>query len=401
MFSDYYDYVILGAGITGLSIARELVLGNTCASISIFEKEAQLGKHGSGRNSGVLHSGIYYPENTLKAKVCSKGAKLMAEYCDEHNLPIKRLGKVIVPIHNGDDNKLELLYKRAQSNKVDVQFINSNQLYKLEPEARTATGRALYSPNTAVIDPKAVLLNIERELHSNDVSVYYSSRITKVDPDNSAIFVKGKRIRYGKLYNATGQFSDQVAHHFGLAESYTILPFKGIYYRLDENAGLNINGLIYPVPDLNVPFLGVHTVKDIKDKIYFGPTAVPAFGRENYKGLEGVNLKDAIDISRHLVEQYIANKNGFRKFSNEEAGRYFKGNFTKAARAIVPNIKSEYLLPSSKVGIRAQLLDKKNKELVMDFVVKQKENTVHVLNAVSPAFTSAFEFSRYVIKQTK
>ncbi len=393
-----FDYIILGAGIVGLTIAKTLVEKYSDSKILIIEKEPQSGLHGSGRNSGVMHSGIYYPSDSLKALVCSEGSKKMASYCDEHNLPINRMGKVVVPTKEHDDPQVELLFQRGQENGAKVEIIDEQQLKEIEPDARTASGRALYSPNTAVVDPKAILKKIINELEDNNVEIQYSTQCKSVDAKKSIIYTEKDKMSYGVLYNATGQYADKIAKLFGAAENYTSLPFKGLYYKLSHESNIHFNGLIYPVPDLNVPFLGVHTVKTIDGNQYLGPTAIPAFGRENYQGLEGVNIAETGQISYHLIQQYIKNNQGFRQFAHEEAFRFLKKNFTQAVQALVPAIKEEYLLPSNKVGIRAQLLNTKTRKLEMDFLVERKDNTVHILNAVSPAFTSSLKFAELVVE---
>ena len=260
------------------------------------------------------------------------------------------------------------------------------------------TSRALYSPETAVIDPHAVLEHVANDIRQNGVHIQFNSPVKNADPDKNYVEVNsGKQFTYDRLFNAAGQFTDRIAHLFDAGKRYTLLPFKGFYYRLSKNSNLRINGLIYPVPDLNVPFLGVHSVKIITDEIYFGPTAVPAFGREHYQGLKGIEFQDGAAISYHLVQQYLRNKQGFRQFVHEEAGRFLKRKFVEAAQALIPRLKSEHLEASDKVGIRAQLLDREKHELVMDFLIERKGNTVHVMNAVSPAFTSAFEFAKYIV----
>ena len=395
----HYDHVIMGAGIIGLTIARELINKFPKSKILLIEKEPMSGLHGSGRNSGVMHSGIYYPPDSLKGIVCAEGSKRMADYCMENNLPINRMGKVVIPTKIEDDPQVELLYERAIKNSAKVELIDEQQLKSIEPEAKSISGRALYSPGTAVVDPKAILKSLVKELKDKGVKIHYLARCISAESKKSVINVDTDKISYGELYNATGQHADKVAKMFGAAKNYTSLPFKGMYYKLSPKSNIRFNGLIYPVPDLNVPFLGVHTVKTINNDQYLGPTAIPAFGRENYTGFEGVNLSESSQISYHLVRQYIKNNQGFRQYAHEEAFRFLKKNFTSAVQALVPGIKEEYLLPSNKVGIRAQLLNTKTNELEMDFLVERKGNTVHILNAVSPAFTSSLKFAELVVNK--
>ena len=395
-----YDLIVLGAGITGLSVARQQLIQDSDCKVLILEKELQVGLHGSGRNSGVLHSGIYYPTGTLKAKFCAEGAKLMDKYCIENDLPISRYGKVILPTKLEDDNQLDLLYKRAIKNGAEVEIISQNKLKQLEPEAYSITSRALYSPNTSVVDPHAVLNKIMLDLLDYGVDIIFGEKIVSADTHKSIISTNKKNLyKYSHLVNCTGQYSDLVSKIFHVGEQYTLLPFKGLYYGLNKSSNIQINGLIYPVPDLNVPFLGIHSVKLVDGDTYFGPTAIPAFGRENYHGFSGINMNDATSISYHLLRQYISNKKGFRRFTHQEASRFLKSKFLENMRKIIPRLSSHDLDRSSKVGIRAQLLDKKRNELVMDFLIERKGNTTHVLNAVSPAFTSAFAFAKYILNK--
>jgi len=347
----------------------------------------------------VLHSGIYYPEGTLKARMCASGAKMMAEYCDNNKLPIARLGKVILPIMENDGPQLELLYQRATANGARVELLDEKQLHEFEPSARTATGKALLSPDTAVVEPLPIVNHLLQELVEKGVEIQFDSEIKRADVSNSLLSTKIGQHGYGWLFNSSGQYADKVGKLFGVGNRFTLLPFKGIYYKLSGSSKVICNGLIYPVPDLNVPFLGVHYTKKLDGSVYLGPTAVPALGREHYRGLEGLSLSETFPILFRLAQQYVLNQQGFRYFSHSEALRFFKGKFAEAARQLTPDLKTEDLLASDKVGIRAQLLDVKKHELVMDFVVENGANSTHVLNAISPAFTSSMSFAKYIVDQ--
>ena len=395
-----YDLIILGAGITGLSVARQKILSDSDCNILIIEKEHKLGMHGSGRNSGVLHSGIYYPSDTLKAKFCAEGSKLMSNYCEENSLPIVQCGKVILPTKIEDGSQIDLLYDRGINNGALVEIISQEELSEIEPEAKTTTMGALYSPNTSVVDPRAILDNIKFNLEDSGVTILFNERVISADPGASIVETNNKnRFKYGHLINCTGQYSDVVSKMFNVGKKYTLLPFKGLYYGLQKNSNIQLNGLIYPVPDLSVPFLGIHSVKLVNGDVYFGPTAVPAFGREHYQGFEGINIKDATSISYHLLRQYASNKNGFRSYTHQEMHKFLKSEFLKSIQKLIPRLSINDLVASEKVGIRAQLLDIKKNELVMDFLVERVDNTTHVLNAVSPAFTSAFSFAKYILNK--
>ena len=395
-----YDLIVLGAGITGLSVARQKLLDEPDCKILIIEKECKIGMHGSGRNSGVLHSGIYYPSSTLKARFCAEGSKLMSQYCEDHNLPILRCGKIILPTNVADESQIDLLHDRGLANGASVEIISQKEIREIEPEANPIVQKALYSPNTSVVDPHKVLEKIQFELINSGVTILFNEKLMSAIPDKSTIKTnKGHSFEYGHLINCTGQHSDVVSKIFGVGRKYTLLPFKGLYYGLHKNSNIRLNGLIYPVPDLNIPFLGVHSVKLVNGSVYFGPTAIPAFGREHYEGFEGINVKDASSITYHLLRQYISNKKGFRTYTHQEASRFLKSEFLKSMQNLIPNLSSNDLVTSQKVGIRAQLLDKVRNELVMDFLVEKMDNTTHVLNAVSPAFTSAFSFAKYILNK--
>lgn len=392
-----YDYVIIGGGIIGLTLAKTILNKKDNVKICVLEKENKIGLHGSGRNSGVLHSGIYYPERSLKAKLCADGARKMSVYCEERGLPINRIGKVIVPTKEQDDQALDLLYKRAEINGAKVSLINESELQKIEPEARTATARALYSPETAVIDPQAVLKSLITELQNQGVDFKYGAMVCDADPDKEIVRVSsGESYKYGMLINATGQHSDRVSNLFQVGQEFTILPFKGAYLKLDKSSKIKINGLIYPLPDLSLPFLGVHSIKTISGDVYFGPTAIPALGRENYNGVSGIEAKDIMSIGSQCAKMYFGNEQGFRKHTHQELLRSIKYFNLKAAKELVPNLRANDLHKSNKVGIRAQLVDKVKRKLEMDFIVRKKDNTVHILNAVSPAFTSSLAIAEYI-----
>ena len=375
-----YDTIVIGGGIVGLAIARELLSRDPKQRIAIFEKEPELGRHASGRNSGVLHSGIYYPPASLKGRLCTEGSRLMREYCDERKLPIARIGKVIVPAGESEDAQLEVLLERARANGARAEIVSD--VHELEPEARA--GRALFSPDTAVVDPKRILASLADELRAGGVEFVFNREATEID-----------RGMYGFLVNAAGLHADRIARPFGVGERYTILPFRGRYYKLA--APFVIRRLIYPVPDLRVPFLGVHFTNAVDGTTYIGPTAMPALGRENYSGVRGIRIGDAASIATTIVRQYATNKQGFRTLLHQEASRLLKPNFAAAARALVPRIETKQLKPSTKAGIRAQLFDRVKNELVMDFVLERGERSLHVLNAVSPGFTTAFSFARFAL----
>jgi len=394
------DFLIIGAGIVGISIAIELKKRHPSQKIIIFEKETTPGKHSSGRNSGVLHSGIYYPENSLKAKVCAQGARELADYCLEQKLPLNKIGKLLIPVNTQDASQLDTLEKRALANGVKTERLDEISLHKKEPEVRSANGEALWVPSTSVGDASAVMRSLVNDAVKLGVDIRCGVQIKKVDISSRKVTLQDQtEIGYQHAINSAGLHADSVAHMFGMGQRYSLLPFKGIYWKLAPSSGIQINHLIYPVPDLRVPFLGVHTTTAIDGTIYLGPTAVPAFGRENYFGLENIAFKDFGRINRLLLQQFIKGRDGFRRLAWQEGRRYFKPWFADAARALLPRLKNEHLLACDKVGIRAQMFDHFEGKLVTDFLVEGDEHSTHILNAISPAWTSSLPFARYVIDQ--
>jgi len=390
------DYVIIGAGVVGLAVARELKRREPKAQVVVLEKEDRPGRHASGRNSGVLHSGIYYPPGSLKARICAAGARAMADYCEARGLPLRRIGKILVPTAEADAPQLDLLAERAAANGVEVERLDASALARREPEARSATGEALFVPSTSVVSPAEVMAALADETRSAGVELRCGGRLECVDPDRRDLIWAGERIGYGHAVNAAGLHADTVAHRFGVGRRYTLLPFKGLYWQLDPASGIRINHLIYPVPDLRVPFLGIHTTTAIDGSVYVGPTAIPAFGRENYRGLEGVTGAEFVRIGWLLARQLLAGRDGIRRLAWQEGRLHSRRRFARAARALLPRLRAEHLIACGKVGIRAQMLDRKEGRLVGDFLVESGPASTHVLNAVSPAFTSAFPLARHL-----
>lgn len=392
-----YDFVIIGGGIIGLTVAHELRRRNKKASILLLEKETKFGLHSSGRNSGVLHSGIYYSPGTLKAQMCSQGAKEMEQFCTKHHLPINRIGKIILPTQKTDSLLMHTLCCNGNANGVSFHIINSTELKKLEPEANSITGKALYVPQTSVIDPLSILKQLVRECH--DVDFQVGSRLSFMKNVVKIYQKQWKRIYYGTLINCAGLYADKVAYQLGYHHQFDILPIKGCYYKLDKTSGIKINHLIYPVPDLNMPFLGVHFTSAVNGVVYIGPTAIPALARENYKWLDDVNLKDTTRILYLLVLQFLRNKQNFRQFAITEGSKIFKSCFVRHAQKLIPNIDTKHLLSCDKVGIRPQLVNSTTGELLMDMLVVKQDRNLHVLNAISPAFTCSFPFARFVVEK--
>jgi L-2-hydroxyglutarate oxidase LhgO len=394
-----YDFVIIGAGVVGLTLARELVKrGHT--KICVLEKEPVIGVHSSGRNSGVLHAGIYYAADSIKAKVCSRGAARLREYAAEHGIACRALGKVIVAQREDLAPQIDVIYQRSIKNGIRVEKIDSQQLKELEPHA-ISHGAALFSPDTAVIDSKAVLAQLEKDLKAHNVEIFKNDEVLGVDLKSKTIHTRSTQYGFGHFFNAAGLHADKVAHWVGVGKKYRILPFKGIYKKLAPHAAMKFRGSVYPVPDLAVPFLGVHITRTVNDDVMVGPTAIPAFGRENYSICGGLNPSELPVMARDLLTMVYRNGGGFRKMVLEELGKYRKSGYAKCVRDLAPSIQASDILNSGKVGLRAQLIDEEKMKLEMDFIIERGPFSTHVLNAISPAFTSSMAFAELILEHAE
>ena len=388
------DILIVGGGIIGLTIARELVQ-NGYENIIIIDKEKDLGKHASGRNSGVLHAGIYYAPDSLKAKSCLSGNFLMRAYCKEKGLPLLETGKVIVTRSEDEIPILKELYERAIANGARVDLIDRHQLNEIEPNARTCE-QALYSHHTAVVDPKKVVLSLKTDLAATGkVKFLLDCAFRETSGRSTAITSLGK-IGFNYAINAAGAHCDRVAQAFNVGLHLRMIPFKGIYKKLKRDKSHLVHGNIYPVPDIRNPFLGIHFTRNVHGEVYLGPTAIPALGRENYGVIQGIDAEGFKIIYRDAV-LFFANPK-FRDVALREPRKYLSQFFFSSAAELVKQLDPADIEPAEKVGIRAQLVDWENKELVMDFLVVHEENSIHVLNPVSPAFTSSMDLAQKLVR---
>ena len=394
------DVVIVGGGMVGLSIANQLLERAIASSVIVLDKEPELGRHSSGRNSGVLHAGLYYKPDSVKARVCVEGARRLRNWVLERGLPLNACGKVIVPQRSDLDGQLDLLAERGVANGAQVEFWDENQLRELIPEARSASGRAIWSPNTAVVKPISVLRRLQQELRERGVSFLASNTGWIADPERRLLqLADGRSIAYGHLINSAGLQADRVAHPFGVGHEYSLLPFKGLYWQLKQGCPIQLPTNLYPVPDLNVPFLGVHFTPntDPIPQVSIGPTAVLALGRENYRGLEAVEPAMAAGNFALLAHQYLANKGGFRRYVHEQAFLGLPPLLLRSAQQLIPALRAKHLELSQKVGIRSQLFNRRTKSLEDDFLCLPGPASTHILNAISPAFTASFALADLIL----
>ena len=381
-----FDFIIIGSGIIGLTIAHALKNRTLDARILILDKEPSEAQHASGRNSGVLHSGFYYTADSLKAKFTVDGSRAMMAYVKAKGLSINQCGKLVVAQNEYELGQLDELLSRGKRNGSNVRLVDESQVFDIDPNVKTFK-RALYSPDTASIDPKEVCASLSNDLLKLGVEFSYNTKYLSCT-QNVVQTTQGD-FGGGKIINCAGLYADRVAQDFGFGLKYTMIPFKGLYLKYTKNkTDVNIN--IYPVPNLKNPFLGVHFTKTVTGDIKIGPTAIPAFWRENYDSRSGFSFNEMAEVLFFESKLYLTNAFNFRSLAHEEMRKYNKEYFISLALSMVKYIDPKGFTEWTKPGIRAQLLDKKTLSLVQDFVVEGDNKSVHVLNAVSPAFTCSF-----------
>ncbi len=390
-----YDYLIIGGGIMGLTIGYELRKKYPEKSIAIIEKENDVALHASGRNSGVLHAGFYYTSSSLKAKFTVDGNKIMKDFCHENGIFVNECHKVVVA---GDENELEALYeleRRGKQNGVDIKLIDEEELFEIEPNSSTYK-KALYSPTTASVDPTEVCQKLKEILITQKIDFYFNTKYIKKDKDY--IFTNKFKFKAGFLINAAGLYADVIARDYGYSKDRIIIPFKGIYLKY-SGKDMPIHTNIYPVPNLLNPFLGVHYTITSHNHIKIGPTSIPAFWRENYEGFSNFNLKEFLQITYYEAILFFTNSFNFRKLAINEIKKYNRKHFVNLAKKLTKKVDEDLFNEWMKPGIRAQLLNKKTLELEMDFVVEGDSKSLHLLNAVSPAFTCSFSLARFLVAE--
>jgi len=389
------DFLIIGGGIIGLNIALSLKQKYSDCSITIIEKEPEPGLHASGRNSGVLHAGFYYSADSMKACFCQEGNRRLTEYCLQKHIPMNQCGKLVVASNVNDLQGLDELWRRGRGNGVDLIRLTAQEAREIEPRVRTFQ-RALYSPSTSTVSPVHVMHALHQDVIEAGImlqanTAYISHQGTKVRTSRGLIDA-------GYVVNAAGLYADHIALDYGFSQDYRVLPFKGLYLYSSEKKPI-IRTNIYPVPDLHKPFLGVHFTVDVFGKVKIGPTAIPALWREQYHGMERFDLLETAEILQREIVLFYANRFDFRSLALEELRKSSRRYMTKLAGFMLDDVHGRLFQQWGKVGIRAQLVNIRNKTLEMDFKFERDKGSFHVLNAVSPAFTCSMPFADFVVNE--
>ena len=319
-----YDFAIIGSGIIGLTLAYKLKYKFNKSNIIIFEKEPNSISHGSGRNSGVLHSGIYYEPGSLRANLCVKGAKELKEYIKSENLWINECGKLLIPTSEYSYSNLENLFDRAKKNGVEINKIKNDEIKKIEPNTNCQFDYGLHVPFTSVADPKEVSNSLVENLRKMNVAINYNARILKISEQK--LFTKDNTIEAGHIFNCAGLFADELAKNSNLKFRYSFLPFKGKYWKI-KNKNFKLNHLVYPIPDLRYPFLGLHSSHNRHGEFYIGPSSTPVFGREQYDGIIGNNFIESINLFFNFSKKIIFNENKLQTLALQEFSLLTKNGF--------------------------------------------------------------------------
>lgn len=386
------DFLIIGGGIIGINIARELKKKYTDAKVMVLEKEPDCGYHASGRNSGVLHAGFYYSADSLKARFTKVGNQLLTEYCQQKNIRVNQCGKLVVAKDEGEQVALDELLKRGKRNQIRLEEISEKEAREIEPRVKTHE-RALFSPTTSSVDPLEVLQAMKQDAIQEGVEVKTGVRYLR--RQGKIVITSSGNIEPRYVVNAAGLYADKIARDFGFSRKYRILPFKGLYlYSSDPKGSVRTN--IYPVPDLRNPFLGVHFTLTAGGQVKIGPTAIPAFWREQYSGVDNFDPAEFFEIILRQLGLFTGSDFDFKKLAYSEIRKYSKSRMVSLASSLLTGVKRSSYRKWGKPGIRAQLLNIESKKLEMDFVFEGDQESMHVLNAVSPAFTCSIPFSRHV-----
>jgi L-2-hydroxyglutarate oxidase len=389
---------IIGGGIVGVATAYQLLNETSDCEIILLEKENRVAAHQTGNNSGVIHSGIYYKPGSLKAKNCLRGYDFLIDFCKKHNIDYELCGKVIVAINEHEISALEKLYDRGNEHGLKgLKYLTSQEIKEIEPECTGVKG--VFVPQTGIVDYKRVTEKLAEEVLQNSrASILLSSKVNAISYSDSRVNIaytspEGKKnIQVDYAINCAGLYCDKIAELSGEKLNVKIIPFRGEYFTVKPERAHIIKNLIYPVPDSNFPFLGVHFTRRITGEIEAGPNAVFAFKREGYK-------KTDFSASEFLESIFWR---GFQKVAfkywQTGIGEYYrsfsKRAFTKALQKLVPAVTINDLEPAG-AGVRAQACDKQG-NLIDDFYIQESEQFIHVLNAPSPAATSSLSIGMHI-----
>ena len=389
------DVAIIGGGIVGLATAYHLTQQFPATRVVVLEKEAELAFHQTGRNSGVLHSGIYYRPGSLRALNCRTGKLAMEAFCREEDIDFEICGKVIVAVDESELPALDRIFERGQANGVRCERIDRRQLAELEPHA--AGVRAIHVHETGIVNFKQASQQMAARIREHDGQIVTGARVVGMRPSSGRMVLESTAGEFDArcVVNCTGLYSDRVAALSGQHTDVKVVPFRGEYYALRPEAQHLVRNLIYPVPDPSFPFLGVHFTRLIGGGIECGPNAVLAFAREGYKKSD-VNLRDLAETLTYPGFLRLAGKY-WRTGLGEMCRSVSKAAFVKALQRLLPDIRSEHLDPAPS-GVRAQALARDG-NLIDDFMILETDQVINVINAPSPAATASLNIGKLIVEK--
>lgn len=396
-----FDVVVVGAGVIGTAIARELALQRPKWAVAVLEKEPGPARHTSGRNSGVVHAGFNQKPGTFKAKLCVEGNRRLRALGAQGKVPLQVLGTLVVAAEQREIAVLEELLKRGQDNGVEgLRLLSGSELRALEPNALGIA--ALHAPTGGIVDSGALVRRLAAEATEAGVRFFYEHKITSLEETGkgyeAAVYSPSgaTRVRSKILINAAGLYADVIARQLGVGAGYAIIPFRGEYYKIrPEKAGC-VRSMIYPAPDTRYPFLGVHWTKKIDGGLAVGPNAVLAFGRESYRATD-IHVGETLAMVATAPFWRMLGNPEFRQAARRQmAVSLSRRRFFQEAARLVKGCRMDDLIPGS-AGNRAQLVNRQG-ELVDDIVVETRGASVHILNAVSPGMTSSLPFAEHIAR---
>jgi L-2-hydroxyglutarate oxidase LhgO len=388
------DVLIVGAGVVGLSTGIALLQSRPSIKVIIADKEKDIGLHASGRNSGVIHAGFYYSPDSLKAKFCRDGNFELRKLAKKYGIPVKDCGKVVVARNEDEDSRLNTLFKRGIANGVELEIYPAEKLKEFEPLAITHN-RFMWSPNTGISDSIAIVKAMRDEFLSLGGGIHFDSKVNLSESDGE-IYDSSNQFTFKHVVNAAGAQADRISRSVGVGTDYAMLPFMGVY-RVTSEKNLPLRRLVYPVPHPINPFLGVHFTITTDGKVKIGPTAIPIAGREQYSLTEGWSGSDIAQALKGMRSLITGNSHDFGAILKSEWPKMIQKLLVKESTELVPSatgVKDWHRKPP---GIRAQLVHLPTGKLEQDFIVTSQANATHILNAVSPGWTSSIPFGKHVV----
>jgi L-2-hydroxyglutarate oxidase len=390
------DVLIVGSGIIGLSIGVATLEAKPNARILVIEKEKRPGLHASGRNSGVIHAGFYYSPESLKAKLCGDGNIALKTLAKKYEIPILNCGKIIVAQTEDENGSLDSLMARGEANKVDLEIHPEKNLNKFEPLAITKE-RFIWSPGTSVADPIELLNALRNEFERLGGKINFETEVS-LKLLQGEVVTKSNQFDFKLLINASGAHSLKHANEVGVGMNYLNMPFLGMY-RTTSYSELPLSKLVYPVPHPVNPFLGIHFTITNNKMVKIGPSAIPILGIEQYQLLGKVSFNEVKSSASAFFSLLTGSRHKISDLYVKEFLNLIPSVLVKRASRIVPGALDIKDWKPYKSGIRGQLINKVNGELAQDFLIEEKLNSIHVLNAVSPGWTSAIPFGKYIAEK--